>query len=198
MNYLAHLFLAQPTAQSHCGNLLGDFRKGVSLNGLPDGVRNGLSNHYLVDKFTDAHEQVKHAKLLFAPQHRRFAPVALDMMFDHLLIKHWCCYSNTPFTQFCQRSYGLLNEARPLMPLAMYKTVSHMIENDWFNSYAKFDGIAYAISRVANRIRFTNQFAQSVTTLEANYAAFEHHFNVFFPQLIQHVAHHGIEQKSVE
>jgi acyl carrier protein phosphodiesterase len=196
MNYLAHLFLSQPTAQSHCGNLLGDFRKGVNLDALPEGVIKGLSNHYLVDKFTDAHEHVKQAKLLFTPHQRRFAPVALDMMFDHLLITHWSRYSDTPFSQFCQQSYNLLNHGKPFMPPAMCKTVTHMIANDWFKSYATFEGIAYAITRVAQRIRFTNQFAQSVTTLEANYTAFEDYFNHFFPQLVEHVAHHKIEKNT--
>lgn len=194
MNYLAHLFLSQPTAQSHCGNLLGDFRKGVVIDTLPEGVKLGLKNHYLVDKFTDAHPQVKAAKLLFHSPHRRFAPVALDMMFDHLLIKHWSRYTTTPFDQFCQHSYGLLYEAMPLMPAHMHRTVAHMVEHDWFSSYAKFEGIAYAITRVAKRIRFRNEFAASVKTLECQYGAFETHFNRFFPHLISHVNTHQLEK----
>ncbi len=32
MNYLAHLYLAQPTADSHFGNLLGDFGGATAAN----------------------------------------------------------------------------------------------------------------------------------------------------------------------
>ena len=50
MNYLAHLFLARPTADSHFGNLLGDFRRGVDISRYGRAVQLGLKNHYEVDK----------------------------------------------------------------------------------------------------------------------------------------------------
>ena len=94
MNYLAHLYLSQPTVDSHYGNLLGDFRKGVNVAALPFSVQQGLQNHYLVDRFTDSHPEVMAAKQVFPKSQRRFAPVALDMIFDHFLIKNYLlhCY----------------------------------------------------------------------------------------------------------
>ena len=65
MNYLAHLYFAKPTADSHFGNLLGDFGGRRHVNGLPITVKNALENHYLVDRFTDAHPLVKEAKHFF-------------------------------------------------------------------------------------------------------------------------------------
>jgi len=53
MNYLAHLYLAQPNADSYYGNLLGDFGGKKLAKLLPSPIRLGLENHYLVDKFTD-------------------------------------------------------------------------------------------------------------------------------------------------
>ena len=52
MNYLAHLFLARPTADSQFGNLLGDFRRGVDIKEFGQAVQLGLKNHYEVDRFT--------------------------------------------------------------------------------------------------------------------------------------------------
>ena len=100
MNYLAHLFLARPTADSHFGNLLGDFRRGVDINTFGNAVRLGLKNHYEVDRFTDRHETVLAAKTLFHKSRRRFAPVALDIYFDHLLIKHWATFTPQGFDDF--------------------------------------------------------------------------------------------------
>ncbi|MDY6889735.1 MAG: DUF479 domain-containing protein, partial [Pseudomonadota bacterium] len=54
MNYLAHLYFAQPTADSHFGNLLGDFGGRRHAEYLPNSVKSALENHYLVDKFTDS------------------------------------------------------------------------------------------------------------------------------------------------
>ena len=194
MNYLAHLYLSQPTVDSHYGNLLGDFRKGVNVAALPFSVQQGLQNHYLVDRFTDSHPEVMAAKQVFPKSQRRFAPVALDMIFDHFLIKNWSTYSSITFDDFCYRSFNLLREGMPAMPVPMQRTVSHMIEHHWFNSYASFDGITYAITRVANSIRFANQFARSVDTLGAQYSLLEAQFHHFFPALIDHVNAHAIEE----
>tara|TARA_B100001059_G_scaffold527_1_gene442 strand:+ start:878 stop:1168 length:291 start_codon:yes stop_codon:yes gene_type:complete len=71
MNYLAHLYLAKPTADSHFGNLLGDFGGQRQVTHLPTTVKSALDNHYLVDKFTDTHPLVKEAKQLFSAKRRR-------------------------------------------------------------------------------------------------------------------------------
>ncbi|CAM4315802.1 hypothetical protein PSOS111911_13045 [Pseudoalteromonas ostreae] len=54
LNYLAHLYLAQPTVDSHFGSLLGGLGGNRHVKQLPITVKNALDNHYLVDKFTDA------------------------------------------------------------------------------------------------------------------------------------------------
>ena len=100
MNYLAHLFLARPTADSQFGNLLGDFRRGVDIKEFGQAVQLGLKNHYEVDRFTDSHTSVLAAKALFHKSRRRFAPVALDIYFDHLLIKHWASFTTQGFDEF--------------------------------------------------------------------------------------------------
>ena len=98
MNYLAHLYLAQPTADSHFGNLLGDFGGKRHVEQLPNTVINGLDNHYLVDKFTDSRRAVKHAKQYFSPERKRFAAVAIDVVFDHFLIVHWQRFNKQPLS----------------------------------------------------------------------------------------------------
>ena len=89
MNYFAHLYFAKPTVPSHIGNLLGDFRKGVDVASLCPETKRALDNHYVVDRFTDTHEDIKAAKALFTGHTKRFAPVAIDMLFDHFLIKFY-------------------------------------------------------------------------------------------------------------
>lgn len=187
MNYLAHLFLAQPTADSHFGNLLGDFRRGVSAHQLSIPVKLGLENHYLVDKFTDSHPHVRQARLLFQPKHRRFAPVAIDMMFDHFLILRWSHYSTMSFEQFCGQSFRLLRARLDDMPPIMQQSVSHMIAHNWFEKYARFEGISRAISAVANRIRFDNNFAHCIDDIQNNMDELESVFVDFFPALQKYI-----------
>ncbi|TLX50449.1 DUF479 domain-containing protein [Pseudoalteromonas ruthenica] len=198
MNYLAHLFLAQNTADSHFGNLLGDFRRGVSTEQLPRPVYLGLKNHLLVDKFTDNNEQVRQAKQLFSPQRRRFAGVALDVLFDHFLIRHWSRFSSTEFANFRNHAYTLLLRRQSHMPQAMQQVVARMSDQDWFSTYAHLDGVALALDNIAKRIRFNNEFAGSINDIEQHFEQFEAVFLHFFPLLCEHVQHHAIEQGKIE
>ncbi len=193
MNYLAHLFLARPTADTHFGNLPGDFRRGVDISRFGNAVQLGLKNHYEVDRFTDSHTSVLAAKALFHESRRRFAPVALDIYFDHLLIKHWTFFTTQSFDDFREQSLSLLERRLPTMPRTMQHSVGHMITHDWFEDYAKEEGIAKTISVVAKRIRFPNTFHLAVDDINANQDEIEKRFLGFFPDLIKHIKNNGPE-----
>lgn len=193
MNYLAHLYFAQPNADSHFGNLLGDFGGKIHTQQLSIAVQHGLENHYLVDKFTDSHSAVKQAKHLFSPKRKRFAGIALDVLFDHFLIRHWSQFNEVPLAQFKQSSYALLNENLNYMPSKMQQVITRMTKNDWFKEYETVEGIGYALDNIAKRIRFTNQFNGSIEDIHRHYDELEAVFLAFFPKLIAHVNKHGAE-----
>ena len=193
MNYLAHLYFAQPNADSHFGNLLGDFGGKNHAKRLPIAVRQGLENHYLVDRFTDSHLAVKQAKRYFSPPRRRFAGIALDVLFDHFLIRHWSYFHETPLSQFKRNSYALLNENLAIMPSKMQLVVTRMTNNDWFKEYETVEGIGFALDNIAKRIRFTNKFSGSIEDINCNYQELEALFLDFFPKLIEHVKIHALE-----
>ncbi|MEJ6473494.1 ACP phosphodiesterase [Pseudoalteromonas piscicida] len=187
MNYLAHLYFAQPNAASHFGNLLGDFQNGVNIAALPKPVQQGLKTHLQVDKFTDSHAIVKESKLLFSPQRRRFAGIALDVLYDHFLIKHWDQYHTTPLDDFKQHSFVLLQSKLGVMPMSMQKVVSALTRDDWFATYESVSGVGLALDNIANRIRFKNQFSGSGSDIIKHYQTLEAGFNTFFPMLITHM-----------
>lgn len=195
MNYLAHLALAQPNHHSLVGNLLGDFCKGVPLNSLPTTILAGLANHRAVDSFTDQHPLVRQSRLLFSTQRRRFAGIALDVLFDHFLIRHWQQFYPQPFTHYKHQLYRQLAEAEPLMPLAMQRTMQSVRSDDWFGSYQHLPTVAIALERIAKRIRFSNQFAGVLADIEPNYVCLEQTFLLFYPQLQQHVVQLALEHE---
>ncbi|MBT1062347.1 DUF479 domain-containing protein [Bowmanella sp. Y26] len=193
MNYLAHLFLAKPTADSHMGNLLGDFCRGVDIRQFSAPILAGLDNHRRVDRFTDSHPQVRAAKALFSSKRRRFAGIALDVLFDHFLIRHWHHYSELDFAHFCELAYQRLDKRMPLMPERMQKVVGSMINQHWFASYAQLDGVGFALDRIAGRIRFSHEFAGSLEDIERHYLEFDECFRLFFPALRRHIEQQGQE-----
>lgn len=193
MNHFAHLYLAQPTLESRIGNLLGDFARGVDAQTLPIPVQHGLANHRAVDAFTDRHPLVRQAKALFSPRRRRFAGVALDVLFDHYLIRHWTQFAQEDRASFTQSVYRDLRCGRDLMPPPMQQVTASIVEHDWFGSYASLDGIGYALDRVALRIRFPNRFDGIVDEIRVLDDELESLFLAFFPELLAHVQHRRLE-----
>src|SRR3990167_8194736 len=159
MNYLAHLLFAQPNSDSRIGNLLGDFYHGTKLELLNPAVAAGLYNHRAVDWFTDHHAEVRAARLLFSPDMRRFAPIALDMLFVFCLLKYWNHFFTADFSHYKLQLYRDLQDDLPQMPEAMANTFKAVTTQDWFSNYAELEGIQYSLRRMASRGRFTARYA---------------------------------------
>ncbi|HEX5792713.1 MAG TPA: ACP phosphodiesterase [Rheinheimera sp.] len=193
MNYLAHITLSQPNQYSLVGNLLGDFCKGVQLQALPSQMLAGLANHRAVDHFTDHHPIVMQAKRYFSDQRRRFAGIALDVLFDHFLIRHWQQFYPQPFAAYKQQVYTDLAAAEPLMPVAMADTMRRVYQQDWFSSYQHLPQLGQALDRIAERIRFHNQFSGIIVEIMPRYQQLERDFLAFYPQLQQQVAQLALE-----
>ncbi|MDF2176901.1 ACP phosphodiesterase [Aliiglaciecola sp. CAU 1673] len=194
MNYLAHLFLAQPSADSYFGNLLGDFSRGIDASSYSEAVQAGLANHRLVDRFTDTHPIVRDARQHFSPKRRRFAGIAMDVLFDHFLICHWQDFSDQLFESFCQQTYSYLGIRLQEMPPRMQHVVGNMIEHHWFAQYQSLHGVGRALDNIARRIRFENDFSGCLDEIERYHEELESCFLQFFPELIQHVKQQGLEE----
>ncbi len=196
MNHFAHLVLAQPTIESIVGNLLGDFARGIDQKLLPGAVKAGLHNHRAVDRFTDAHPLVRDMKLGFSPSRRRFAGIALDIYFDHLLIIHWDNFDNRNLKGLIAKFYQRMSDGQEMMPGEnMRRVTRRMIDYDWFGSYRELDAVAESLDRVAGRIRFANQFDNAIEELLHNHEMIRDGFIEFYPQLQQHVADQAIESR---
>lgn len=195
MNYLAHAALAQPQPQSLVGNLLGDFCKGVVVDTLAQPIQAGLANHRAVDRFTDSHPLVREARACFSTERRRFAPVALDVLFDHFLIRHWQQFYATPYLQAKSELYLQLATAEPLMPEAMAVVMRKVRQQDWLAAYQQLEGVAMALDRIAQRIRFANRFGGAGQDIERHYPRLEQVFLSFYPELQAHIASLGLESQ---
>lgn len=193
MNFFAHLVLAEPTPQSRLGNLMGDFCQGLDLKTLPLPVQAGIWRHRAIDRFTDAATEVLQAKTLFSPARRRFAPVMLDVLFDHLLLQQWAQLDSRPLAPMCQQFYRQLWQQRSAMPPAMAATVAAIVQQDWFRSYQQLDNIGMALDRIANRIRFAHQFTGSIEEIHQHLPELQTLFLQFYPKLQNYVRELGPE-----
>jgi acyl carrier protein phosphodiesterase len=196
MNYFAHLVLSQPTVESTVGNLLGDFARGVDKLSLHPAVQAGLENHRAVDRFTDSHDKISTIKKSFSRERRRFAGIALDVYFDHLLMSHWHELDARDLEQVIAEFYERMQRGRPIMPgQEMRRVTSRMITYDWFGSYRDLDSVAESLDRIAMRIRFPNKFAHAIDDLVRNEDEILNVFLDFYPELTAHVRSLALESE---
>ncbi len=183
MNHLAHVFLAPDSPEARVGSILGDFTRGIDVSLLPVPVQQGIRHHRAVDSFTDQHPEVLASKAVFSRQRRRFAGVALDILYDHYLLRHWQRFSQTDRGIFVEGIYHELQRNEHLMPEKMAQVTRRMVEYDWFGAYRDLESIGYALDRVAGRIRFANKFTGMIDEIRANDVELEKRFLRFFPDL---------------
>jgi acyl carrier protein phosphodiesterase len=183
MNYLAHAFLSNHSSLDLVGNIYGDFIKGVDLSTLPIEIQNGIQHHQKVDKFTDTHAIVLELKTHFPAQYRRFAPIALDILFDHFLAKHWMNFSDIPLPYFCQRIYQAFELHEDLMNSRMIKVTGYVRRNNWLENYKDLNYTAVVLDQMAERIRFKNDFKGLIAAIPDKLEYFEQQFFVFFEDL---------------
>lgn len=183
MNHLAHVFLAPDSAEARVGSILGDFTRNVDIETLPRDVRRGVRHHLRVDSFTDRHPQVLASKALFSNQRRRFAGVALDILYDHFLIRHWDRFSGVPREHFIETTYAELRQYQTIMPEPMRRVTESLVAHNWFGAYQDLDNIGHALDRVADRIRFPNRFCGMIGEIRELHPELEQRFLNFFPEL---------------
>ncbi len=191
MNWLAHIFLSEPTVENRLGNLLGDLVKGKDLDELDFQVRTGVDRHYAIDKFTDRHPIVKISKQRIDKEYSRFAGILIDVFYDHLLAKNWQAYSQTQFTDFISEIYTAFQAYPGYIPQPAKLIIDRMTDGDWLTSYQHLAGVEQTLIRIDDRIRARMgnciQLAAAMPILEREYVGLDRDFKLFFPELQHHI-----------
>ncbi|MDG3085594.1 ACP phosphodiesterase [Vibrio hannami] len=169
MNFLAHLHIAYRCNSDLAGNLLGDFVKGDPYASYTTKVANGIKLHRFVDSFTDKHEVMKQGKSYFPEELRRFAPIALDLFWDHCLASRWAQYHPNNLDHFCDyaaRKIGLIDYHVPERFSVVNKRVW---EGRWLQSYVDFDNLEHALYRMSTRSSRMAALAYCFESIDKNY-----------------------------
>jgi acyl carrier protein phosphodiesterase len=188
MNYFAHLYLSPADDLSRLGNVMGDFVRDVDVDSLPKPVQEGIKMHQSIDAFTDSHRIVKDLRAKFSRDRRRFSGIALDVVFDHFLIRNWNdLTAETNLDEYVEDCYAALWRQRDLMPSRMEMVVGWMISRNGIRSYAKLEGVGRALDGLAGRLQIKHNFYGVVEEIEEMYDEIEKGFIDFFPELQSHV-----------
>ncbi len=187
MNHLAHTHLSFGRPAWVAGNFLADALRGrQAIEALPPDVRQGVLLHRAIDAFTDEHPAVRHSVGLLRARHGRYAGVVLDILYDHLLARHWERFSETDLHTFSLGAYEAYRAHAHLMPEPIWERLERMIAHNWLTGYDTVDSLRFVFARMSERARFDNRFHEAHEDLTHHGDDLERLFLVFYPELIRH------------
>lgn len=187
MNWLAHLVLSDRSPAFRIGNLLPDLMTRAELSTIPEIFQEGIECHRRIDLFTDRHPLVRRSVQRVSPPYRRFAPVLIDIFYDHFLSARWTDHCFQSLDEFVQEVYTSFDKHRAQMPEATYGHLQRMRAENWLGSYREITGVRLTLERVGRRFRRRIELGPAVVELEKNYDGLEDDFAEFFPELRAHV-----------
>lgn len=188
MNYLAHVLLCGPAPEAITGALLGDFVKGRLDGRFAPAVAAAIAQHRAIDRYTDGHVCVRESRRLVSAARRRFAPILVDVFYDHFLARHWSRFCRTPLADYTRHVYAVLLAQRHTFPERLQRLLPPMCRDDWLGSYGELRAVEAALNGIARRFARPERaraLAGAVEELVREYARFEQHFLEFFPQLMR-------------
>ena len=162
---------------------MGDAIKGRHYERFPEEVQLGILLHRHIDFYTDNHPLTLEAVDICRVYCGRFAPVAVDMLFDYFLASDWSDFSKDPLEAYTENRYDTLESFRHLFPEETERIYRHMSAHNWLLSYRTQEGIGNAMTGLGRRIPMKNNLHRAVHALYHDEDALRNLFHDFFPEL---------------
>lgn len=192
VNWLAHLYLARHSDAAMLGALLGDFAFGrTGLDRYGAQAHREILLHRRIDRYTDTHPEVVALRDAFPGGLRRFAGIALDVHFDHLLARDWSRWAAftapaaAPLRAFTAHAYAVLAERLDELPPRLQAILPAMRGQDWLGGYRERAAVDHAVARIARRLsRQGDRLVACLPHLRGIEPQVDGAFERFFPELI--------------
>jgi acyl carrier protein phosphodiesterase len=194
MNFFAHLHLSPDFTEVRVFNFTGDgfkgqgWRKEASL-----AARIGVDLHRFIDHYADQHPKTRELKLQLRPSTGRYSGVALDLLGDYFLHKHFAemnqfhpSIKQTSSRQFAIQCTHEISNHQPILKGRAAQMAPHLIQQNWLLSYAQWPGLNAAAKGIAKRHEGAQQLASFFYAPPARLIeAAEVWFLEFYPELVQ-------------
>jgi len=195
MNFLAHCLIAahahseeQRQAGLIAGGLLGDFVKGPVPTHWPSGVQLGVRLHRRIDAYSNHHEGIRRSSSRFEGPLRRFAPIFVDVIADHLLTLRWEQHHHESLTNFTRHCYRLTGGHRHLLGQQHREYLDWMQDSDLLAGYGDHDVMARGLRSITRRLGRSDLDEPMLEAVDRNLPALAEDFTIYFPDLIEHGA----------
>ena len=191
MNWLAHVFLSEPTIDFRLGNLLADLVRGADRAGMPPDFLRGAACHKAIDAFTDAHPIVLRSRRRLDARYRRFSGVLIDIFYDYFLARSWPTYATRPLDEYSSAFYLDVRYRQLALPPDAATTLARIVKHDLLGQYQQLSGVEDSLRRISTYISQrwgrSYELESGIAELQAHESELAEDFAVFFPQLRVHV-----------
>lgn len=193
MNFLAHCLIPDraidPTHPDLiAGGFLGDFVKGPVPDSLPPALADGVRLHRRIDAYSNQHPLIRRSCERFPAELRRFAPIFVDVVADHLLARHWLRYHPRPLPAFTASAYAAIEAHLQHLPPAGQRFFDYVQERDLLAEYRDTDAMQRGLRSITRRLDRQALDAAVAQAVARNLAGLERDFLDYFPDLVRHAS----------
>jgi acyl carrier protein phosphodiesterase len=186
MNYLGHIYLSFDDHELATANLFGDFVKGKNLSHLPTTTQLGIQLHREIDSFTDQHGAVKEILQLIRQDLPKVAPIAIDLIFDHLLAKNWNDFHNINLDDYLAGFYNAIAIHQTSYPDNFQLFAKNLVTYNWIAHYPTLNGLTKMSHGVSKKLSFENALTATPTVFLQHEKAIKKHFDFFISDASEH------------
>lgn len=185
MNLLAHaVFLPWGDTLRMTGAVIGDCIRGPLDSPenihLPASLREGIRLHRALDTLSESHPEMLISRNLFPDSNRRFAAIAIDLMGDWVLWRHWREFTPEPNWDFVKRCERAMASHRAELPYAAADWANRILDGHLLTACTSPQGIRTASRRLAGRLTQPDGLQSACETALQKYATIEPHLLEFF------------------
>lgn len=165
---------------------MGDFIKGPVPESLPDSLAEGVRLHRRIDAYSNGHTEIRASCARFPKELRRFAPIFVDVIADHLLAKRWGQFCRTPLNDFTSGVYQVIEQRAELLPDRGLRFFEHMVAVDLLAGYAKRAVMMRSLGSLTHRLGRPALDTPLAVVVESEFEGLEEDFLSYFPDLVSH------------
>lgn len=187
MNFLAHFYLSGEDDDLALGNYLGDFLTSREKAILPVSVQKGVDLHHEIDRYTDSHPAFKESVAKLRPKFRKYAPVIVDIYYDHFLALDWEDHHEEDLAEYAKTKYQLLQSKHELLSPKAKRFFQYMLNSNILLNYRNMQDLQRVFFGMSRRASFDSGMEQAVDFLGDHHHDFKGEFVAFFPDIKRHI-----------
>ncbi len=187
MNFLAHIYLSGDNEEIRFGNFIGDWIKGKKYQKYPEDIKKGILLHREIDSYTDSHPIVHQSIVRMRPAYRKYAGVAVDILYDHFLAVNWELYSDISLEDYVKVFHSYVLNNLDMLPKKSKRFAFPFIRKKRLLCYGDLDCFEDVLEKMAIYTSMPNKAKEAMKIIREDYELFNDEFLLFFKDIREHL-----------